>query len=79
MPDTPDPDLRHRLEEAIKNLPKKQRDVFLAHCMRGLSYDEIADSTPMEVRKVERQLAKAIYKLAKQLDGRKLTLWERWF
>jgi hypothetical protein len=30
-------------------------------------------------RQVERKMARAIYKLTKQLDGRKLTCWERWF
>jgi hypothetical protein len=31
------------------------------------------------VRQVERHMARALYKLAKQLDGRKLSWWERRF
>ena len=79
MSDKPDPDLIRRLQAAITNMPKRQRDIFLAHRVQGMSYAKIADRTGLTVRQVERNMARAIYKLAKQMDGRQLTWWERRF
>ena len=79
MSDKPDPDFIRRLEAAIMNIPKRQRDIFLAHRVHGMSYAKIADRTGLTVRQVERNMARAIYKLAKQMDGRQLTWWERRF
>ena len=79
MSDTPDPDLQHRLEEAILNIPKLQREIFLAHRLDDLSYGEIAERTGLTVRQVERHIARALYKLDKQLDGIRLSWWERRF
>ena len=79
MSDKPDPDLIRRLQAAITNMPKRQRDIFLAHRVHGMSYAKIADRTGLTVRQVERNMARAIYKLAKQMDGRQLTWWERRF
>jgi RNA polymerase sigma-70 factor (ECF subfamily) len=79
MSDTPDPDLLRRMEEAMLNIPKLQREIFMAHRLDNLSYGEIAERTGLRVRRVERHMAKAIYKLSKQRDGRKLSWWERRF
>ncbi len=79
MSDTRDPDLLRRMEEAMRKLPRLQLDIFLAHRLDDLSYDEIARRSGLTVRQVERQLARAIYKLDKQSRGGKLSLWERWF
>ncbi len=81
MSDTPDPDpdLLRRMEEAMLNMPKLQREIFLAHRLDDMPYREIAERTGLSVRQVERHMAKALYKLVKQLDGRKLTWWERRF
>jgi RNA polymerase sigma-70 factor (ECF subfamily) len=79
MSDRPDSGLLRRLEEAMLNIPKLQREIVMAHRLDNMSYDEIARRTGLTVRQVERHIARAIYKLSKQLDGRKLTLWERWF
>jgi RNA polymerase sigma-70 factor (ECF subfamily) len=79
MSDIPDPELLRRMEEAMMNMPKRQRDIFIAHRVHGMSYGEIGDRTGLTVRQVERQMAKAIYKLVKQMDGEKLSWCERWF
>jgi RNA polymerase sigma factor (sigma-70 family) len=79
MSDTPDPDLLRRMEDAMRAMPKMQREIFMAHRLDDMSYDEIARRTGLSVRQVERHMAKAIYKLVKQLDGEKLSWWERWF
>jgi RNA polymerase sigma-70 factor (ECF subfamily) len=79
MSDTPDPELLRRMEDAMLNMPKMQREIFMAHRLDDISYGEIARRTGLTVRQVERHLARAIYKLDKQLRGQKLSWWERWF
>lgn len=79
MSDTPDPDLLRRLENAMRAMPKLQREIFMAHRLDDMPYDEIARRTGLTVRRVEHHMARAIYKLDKQLHGRKLSWWERWF
>lgn len=79
MSDTPDPDLLRRMEEAMLNIPKLQREIFMAHRLDDMSYGEIAERTGLTVRQVERHMAKTIYKLVKQLRGEKLSWWERRF
>lgn len=79
MIDTPDPELLRRIEEAMRNIPKLQRKIFKAHSLDNLPYEEIARRSGLTVRQVERHMAKAIYKVDKQLRGRKLSWWERWF
>ena len=51
----------------------------MAHRLDGMSYGEIARRTGLTVRQVERHMARALYKLDKQLQGRKLSWWERRF
>lgn len=68
-----------RVEQAVRSLPRLQREVFLAHRLDNLSYSEIGQRTGRSVKQVERLMAKAIYKLVKQLDGDELHWWERWF
>lgn len=79
MTDQVDPELIRRLEAAVADLPSKQREIFLAHRLGAMSYEEIARCTGISLRLVERHMAKAIYKLAKQMDGHALSWWERWF
>jgi len=79
MSHTHDPEELRRLEQAVRNLPKLQREVFLAHRLDDLSYGKSACLTGLAVPYVEQQMAKAIYKLAKQMDGQPLRWWERWF
>lgn len=74
-----DPQSLVLLDEAVAALPRKQRDIFLAHRLDDLSYAEIAARTGLTERQVERQMASAIYKLCKQMDGQPLSWWERWF
>ena len=79
MSDKVDADQLRRLEQAVAAMPRKQREIFLAHRVHAMSYVEIASRTGLSVRQVERQIAKAIYKLCKQMDGHPLSWWERWF
>jgi RNA polymerase sigma factor (sigma-70 family) len=66
------------LEIAVANLPWLQREVFIARRVDGLSYAEIAYLFGLSERYLERQMGRAIAKLAKQMDGERLSWWERW-
>jgi RNA polymerase sigma-70 factor (ECF subfamily) len=79
MSDKVDVDLLRRLEEAVAAMPAKQREIFLAHRLDDMSYAEIARRTDLSVPQVERQMARAFYKLCKQMDGHPISWWERWF
>ena len=71
--------LRRKLEDAVARLPRRQRKIFRAHRFDDLSYAEIARLTGLSISEVEREMAKAIYQLMKQMDGHPLRWWERWF
>jgi RNA polymerase sigma-70 factor (ECF subfamily) len=79
MSDDRNADLLRRLEAAVAAMPRKQREIFLVHRLDAMSYAEIASRTGLSVRQVERHMARAIYKLCKQMDGYPLRWWERWF
>ena len=74
----PDPELLGKLERAIVTLPRSTREIFLAHRLDDMSYNEIADRTGLTVRQVERHMARAIYRLCKELDDEPRPWWERW-
>ena len=75
----PEDEKLRRLEEALMNMPRLQREIFMAHRLDDMPYEEIARRTGLTIRQVERQMARAIYKLDKRLHGEKLSWWERWF
>jgi RNA polymerase sigma factor (sigma-70 family) len=79
MSDHDDEYLRQRYRRAVAALPRKQREIFLAHLVSDQSYLEIAEARGLTIRQVERQMAKALYKLVKQMEGEPLRWWERWF
>jgi RNA polymerase sigma-70 factor (ECF subfamily) len=79
MPDQLSQETRIKYRAAIKNLPWLQREVFELSRFDDLSYAEIAVLLGLSPRYVERQFAKAIYKIGKQVDGEKLSWWERLF
>ena len=71
--------LRRKYREAVGALPRKQREVFFSHLVEQLPYDQIAEIKGITIREVERQMARAIYKIAKQMDGEPLSWFERSF
>ena len=74
-----EPELLRRLEAALLHMPRIQREIFLAVRLDDMSYDEIAGRTGLTVKQVERHFARSIYKLSKQMGGRRLSWWERRF
>lgn len=49
-----------RLEYAILRIPRTDREMFLAHRLDHMSYQEIADASGLSVEKVERSIARAM-------------------
>ena len=79
MPEQPDDaELLRRLERAMRKVPRKTREVFLAHRLDDMSYNEIAERTGLSVRDVERHMARAICAIDRSLNGPPLRWWERW-
>ena len=74
-----DSEARRKIEDALANLPWIQREVFRLNAVDAYSYTEIAWLLHTNERTVERQMARAIYKLSKQMEGYPLSWWERWF
>lgn len=79
MSDHLDEETRSKYLAAIANLPRLQRRVFELSRIEDLSYAEIGVLLGLSSRYIERQFAKALYKIGKQVDGEKLSLWERLF
>ena len=67
-----------RLERAVARLPRLQREIFLAHRLDGMSYAEIAAEIGLTRKAVQRQMARALYNLDRQMCGYKLRWWQRW-
>ena len=76
MPEHANPELK-KLERAMLKLPRSTREIFLAHRLDDMSYLEIADHTGLTIRQVERHMAKALYRVCKELDDEPLQWWER--
>ena len=68
-----------RLERAVANLPRMQRDIFLAKCRDGRTYAEIAARTRMTRNGVQKQLARALGNIRRQLAAQPLRGWLGWF
>lgn len=77
MPPSSDPEFLNRIEQAMLSLPPKTREIFIAHRVHGLSYQQIANRTGLSVRRVERHIARALYGIDRTLEGPPLRWWER--
>jgi RNA polymerase sigma-70 factor (ECF subfamily) len=70
-------ELLRRLDRAIRTVPRRTREIFLARRLDQLSYAEIAERTGLSVRQVERHMARAINRLCREVDRERLRWWER--
>jgi len=58
------------LERAIAELPREQREVFVAHELEGRSFAEIAAATEVNVNTLRSRKHNAVLRLRKQLQER---------
>jgi RNA polymerase sigma-70 factor (ECF subfamily) len=73
-----DAELRRRLERAMRTVPRRTREVFLAQRLQDMPYGEIAERTGLSLRAVERHMARAIGAIDRSLNGSPPRWWERW-
>lgn len=62
-------ELQTRLENAINQLPEKQRTVFLLNRMDKLTYNQIAERLELSVKAVEKRMSKALAQMRSILAG----------
>lgn len=77
MTDDVEPATLKRIERAIRNLPRRQREVFDAVRFDDLSYVDIAERTGLTVRQVERLFAEALFNISREVD-RSRSWWRFW-
>jgi RNA polymerase sigma-70 factor (ECF subfamily) len=58
-----------RLSEGLGRLGDKTREIFLAHRVDGLTYQQIAQHHRLSVSTVEKHIAKATLRLATWMEG----------
>lgn len=61
--------LLFRLERAMASMDKRSREIFLAHRLDDLPYEEIAARTGLSVARVEQHIADAILHLDRELTA----------
>jgi RNA polymerase sigma-70 factor (ECF subfamily) len=77
VPEAADPELLQRTEQARLTLPRRTRDIFVAHRVHGLSYAEISARTGLSIRQVRRHMAKALLGIDRAIEGPPRRWWER--
>jgi RNA polymerase sigma factor (sigma-70 family) len=77
VPEHADPELLKKVKRAVSKLPRTTREIFLAHRLDDMPYQEIADRMGLTVRDVEGHMAKAICRLCRELDREPRRWWER--
>ncbi|AOH85586.1 hypothetical protein AWL63_18235 [Sphingomonas panacis] len=63
------PELRARYEAAVVALPALTRQVFIAHRVKGLAYDAIAERLDISINDVQCRIAEALIAISKALEA----------
>lgn len=75
----PEPGEVARLEDAVRRLPRLQREIFLAVRFGDYSYADIIERTGLTAAQIERQFARSMLNLTRNLDHPHRYWWRRWF
>jgi DNA-directed RNA polymerase specialized sigma24 family protein len=78
LPDPVPPELVERIQAITRRMPRLTREVFLAHRLDDMPYDEIARRTGLTIRQVERHIARAILLLDRGLRRKPRRWWKFW-
>ena len=65
----PSPELLQKVQNEIKRLPQKCREIFILSRVDGLSYKEIAEILEISTKTVENQISIALKKLRERLNS----------
>jgi RNA polymerase sigma factor (sigma-70 family) len=63
------------LETAVKRMPRRRRQIFLAIVLDEMPYGEIAERIGVSIKRVEQEFAAAMYELDKALSERVRPSW----
>ncbi|WP_239987565.1 sigma factor-like helix-turn-helix DNA-binding protein [Sphingosinithalassobacter portus] len=77
IPPLPSQDELARIEDAVRRLPRLEREVFLAVRLDGLTYAEIAARTRLTPRQVERLFAQALTNILRNMASPRRRWWRR--
>lgn len=62
-------ELTNKLDEIIKALPERQKEVYLLHKVENLKYNEIAERLNISVNTIENHMSRALKTIRKKLDN----------
>jgi RNA polymerase sigma-70 factor (ECF subfamily) len=72
------PERLARLEAIVLRMPRRTREIFIAHRVHDMSYAEIARRTGLTVRQVQRHMVRAILHLDRGLNREERPWWKFW-
>ena len=77
-PEPQQQELVERLQAIMLRVPRLTREIFMAHRLDDMSYEEIARRTGLTIRQVERHIARAILRLDRGLHDKPRPWWRFW-
>lgn len=72
-------ELTNKLDEIIKVLPRRQREVYLMHRVEGLKYNEIAERLNISVNTIENHMSRALRTIREKLGDYSLIAILFWY
>jgi RNA polymerase sigma-70 factor (ECF subfamily) len=72
-------ELKNKLDEIIKALPQRQKEVYLLHKVEGLKYNEIAERLNISVNTIENHMSHALKTIRAKLGNYSLIAGLFWF
>ncbi len=77
-PDPKQEELVERLQAIMLRMPRLTREIFIAHRLDDMPYEEIARRTGLTIRQVERHIARAIADIDRGLHSEPRPWWRFW-
>ena len=72
-------ELTNKLDEIIKTLPQRQKEVYLLHKVEGLKYNEIAERLHISVNTIENHMSRALKTIREKLGNYSLIAILFWY
>lgn len=72
-------ELTNKLDQIVRNLPSRQKEVYLLHKVEGLKYKEISERLNISVNTIENHMSCALKTIRKKLGHFSLLLELFWF
>lgn len=72
-------DLVNKLDEIIKGLPPRQKEVYMLHKVEGLKYSEIAERLNISVNTIENHMSRALKTIREKLGNYSLIAILFWY